>query len=176
MIELCDMLIKYCKKLQPQEQKQSEEEEAKQDKYKQWQDEVQKNDQLKKDFTLVRHRRDQDVDDFTVNKKNKKKPQQQQVQQVDEAKNTNALLNHKFDVLGYFENVKVLPPMRNSELDRAIKELEEKREYFKTAEPQKREGKHEGEHKEKHHNEDHKHKRQNAKPIDAQNESEFPKI
>lgn len=39
-------------------------------------------------------------------------------------------LNHKLDVIGYFDRLKVLPPLLASQLENTIKQLQEKKEYF----------------------------------------------
>jgi len=125
-IDLCDLLIKYALKLQPQEKVIEED----QTKFKtEALDKALKSDEWKKEkVQLLVSRREKDDDLYTG--KPKKNKNQAQKQQTDKNANVNLALNHQMDVLTYFDSVKVAPPLDSSKLPITLQALKEKKEYY----------------------------------------------
>lgn len=59
----------------------------------------------------------------------KGKKQQKKIETVQEVKDEK--LNHLIEVIGYFEHVRVAPPLFSKNLEETLKILEEKKDYFK---------------------------------------------
>jgi hypothetical protein len=45
-------------------------------------------------------------------------------------------LNHQIEIVGFFENLRVPPPLSTLKLDETIKLLQEKKEYFNNLKPE----------------------------------------
>ena len=121
---MCALLIDYCQRLLP---KTKDTAETIVHEKKDIAAELSKGDFKKEKITLLNK---QEEDLFNVAgakaKKGKKKGKKEEVKPETQS------LNHKFDVLGFFENMKVAPPMVVSKLEGTIKVLQEKKEYFES--------------------------------------------
>ncbi len=78
----------------------------------------------KEKIEVVKGKKDVDNDFFAPKKAPKKNVQ------GEKASAQATSLNHQIEIIGFFENVKVPPPLSTSKLDETIKQLQEKREYF----------------------------------------------
>ena len=74
-------------------------------------------------MTVIQSKKENDNDFFSA--KNKKK---KEVKKKEEAVNPN--LQHQFEVLAYFERLKVAPPLFVAKLEETIKLLKEKKDYY----------------------------------------------
>ncbi len=123
------MLIEYCNKLSGRKEGDS----AKQEEKPQ---DVEKNLQSvewrKEKIEIVKGKKDVDNDYFAPKKgKNTKKNVQ-----AEKAPGQNNSLNHQIEIIGFFENLRVPPPLSLSKLDETIKLLQEKKEYFNNLKPE----------------------------------------
>ena len=119
-IDLCDLLIGYIQNLQPKTASVSQEEkkqELSQDVQEDWK---------KQKFTVIQSRKETDNDFFSS--KNKKKTVKKE--KKEEPVNEKQPLHHQFEVLGYFEKLKVPPPLFVNKLEETAKLLKEKRDYY----------------------------------------------
>ena len=119
-IDLCDLLIGYIQNLQPKTASVSQEEkkqELSQDVQEDWK---------KQKFTVIPSRKETDNDFFSS--KNKKKTVKKE--KKEEPVNEKQSLHHQFEVLGYFEKLKVPPPLFVNKLEETVKLLKEKRDYY----------------------------------------------
>lgn len=120
-INLCDLLVNYCESLLPKSSdhdnsdlKQEALSQAVQDEWK------------KEKITVIASKKDTDGDFFSAKnkKKNVKKKKKEEVGPEKQG------LNHQFEVLGYFERLKVSPPLFVAKLADTIKEINEKKAYY----------------------------------------------
>lgn len=155
---MCSLLIDYCQKLLPKVK--STEETVVAEK-KDIVAELSKGDFKKEKITLL-SKTEEDLFNVGVAKKLKGKKKGKK----EEVKPETQSLNHKFDVLGFFENMKVAPPMVVNKLEGTIKVLQEKKEYFESQTEKQVEAKTE---------ETEKKAPQKQKKLDFQ-EAEFPSI
>ena len=123
-------MIDYCKKLKPKQKEENLATEEKKDIAK-----VLKSDEYKKEkVTVMASKRSADLDLFSVAGKQKKQKNTEKkvvvVEEGVEQKEIMISLNHKIEVLGYFEKLRVGVPMFENKLDATLKLLEEKKVYF----------------------------------------------
>eukprot|EP00828_Plagiopyla_frontata_P018278 TRINITY_DN2348_c0_g2_i2.p1 TRINITY_DN2348_c0_g2~~TRINITY_DN2348_c0_g2_i2.p1 ORF type:complete len:592 (-),score=164.99 TRINITY_DN2348_c0_g2_i2:102-1877(-) len=126
-LELVTLLISYCIKLAPQ--KKEEEAGKPQEEQKDVQQLINKGDWKKENVTIMKSKKDIENDFFIGNKKKKQRKAPANKPQNPEKPEQQAL-NHKLDVIGYFDKLKVLAPLWANQLENTIKQLEEKKEYF----------------------------------------------
>lgn len=120
-IETCNLLIAYCNKLSGRKEGES----VKADERPQNVEKSLESVEWKKEkIEVVKGKKDVDNDFFAPKKAPKKNVQ------GEKASAQATSLNHQIEIIGFFENVKVPPPLSTSKLDETIKQLQEKREYF----------------------------------------------
>lgn len=88
-------------------------------------------DWKKQKFTVIQSKKESDGDFFAPKKKNvvKKKEKEEPV-------NEKQALHHQFEVLGYFEKLKVPPPLFVNKLEETVKLLKEKKDYYSGLSPE----------------------------------------
>jgi len=124
-MELCDLLLAYLNKLLPHEQ--AIETEQGKDKSELLQEALKSDAWKKEKVQLVVARKDLDNDLFAA--KPKKKAQEKKANAAQGP--VNLPLNHQMEILGYFDHIKVAPPLATTKLADAIKLLKEKKDYYK---------------------------------------------
>lgn len=72
-----------------------------------------------------------DLDDEIVPKKDKKQNKSKVVKEL----LPSSQLEHSIEVVRYFDNFKVIPPQKLEDIDNVIRDIDEKIEYYKTANP-----------------------------------------
>jgi len=120
---LCELLISYCLKLSPQEK--VIEEDFGKNKAQALEDALKSDEWKKEKLQLVVSRRDKE-EDLYAGKPKKNKNQKQQEKPV----SGNLPLNHQMEILGYFDSVKVSPPLFISKLPDTLKHLKDKKDYY----------------------------------------------
>ena len=100
-------------------------------------------DWKKDNCSLIQPKKELNNDLFvpTKNKKQKKHKKQDEKDDVDLS------LNHKIDVLGFFDSLKISPPMFTSRLEETVKQLSEKQKYFENLNPEETENQEKDNHK-----------------------------
>lgn len=127
--DLCQLLIDYCKKLMPQEAKGDQPKEQTAEEKKDIEAILATGDYKKEKVTLFT-KTQEDLFNVGGAKGGKGKKGKGKGKKEEANANKPESLNHKFDVLGFFESLKVAPPMFTSKLEGTIKILQEKKEYF----------------------------------------------
>jgi predicted phage tail protein len=125
-IELCELLIKYCNKLNPSASEASTAVSQK-DKNTVIEEALQSNDwkEAKGQYILSRKEKE---DDFFAGK-GKKKVQKKPTTKPQEETGPQPL-NHQIETLNYFDEIKVAPPLFTDKLPETLKVLQEKKAYF----------------------------------------------
>jgi len=81
-----------------------------------------------KEMTVIISKKSQDLD-IEIGQNKKKNKKQKQTEQVLSKKGP-VVFSHEIQIRNTFDIVKVLPPQTAEELDKTIKEIQEKREYY----------------------------------------------
>lgn len=121
--DLCDLLTNYCQNLIPKslvlasaaEKKTEVLSQAVQDEWK------------KEKITVLQSKKDSDGDFFAAKGKKKKDVKRKE---KEENVNEKHALQHQLEILGYFERLKVAPPLFANKLEETIKELAEKKLFY----------------------------------------------
>jgi hypothetical protein len=123
-LELCDLLIGYCKNLIPAVQENTTE--VQKDKNTVISEALQKDEWKVAKGQYIINRKEDNNDFFGGGKNKKTQKKQQQKPKEEEAQS----LNHQFETLNYFEEIKISPPLVTSKLPDTLKQLLEKKAYF----------------------------------------------
>lgn len=85
-------------------------------------------DEWKKEkITVLQSKKDTDGDFFSAKNKKKKDAKRKE---KEEPANEKQALQHQLEILGYFERLKVAPPLFVNKLEETIKELTEKKLFY----------------------------------------------
>jgi hypothetical protein len=137
-MELCDLLVNYANKLLPQEA--TVEAEQPKDKSLVAQEALKSDAWKKEKVQLLVSKKDKEDDFFGINIKSKKSAQDKKPAQKDQGPQ-NLSLNHQMEILSYFDQIRVAPPLFTNKLQDTLKVLKEKKEYYKAlSEKEEREG------------------------------------
>jgi len=125
-MELCDLLISYLERLKPKAGEEVVPEKTEEEKRAEIQSALQSDEWKKSKVQMISNKRDIDNDFFAgAQKKNKKKAPVKQ-----ETRDESNVIQHSIDILKYFDDLKISPPMATTSLDDTIKTLKEKKDYF----------------------------------------------
>ncbi|CAD8098099.1 unnamed protein product [Paramecium primaurelia] len=127
-VDLCETLITYCNKLKPTAAQQQAQQQKQIDV-----EQVLKSDDWKKEkCTVIKKDTDDDIYNFSQLKSKKKNKQQQQQKQAKEDKKDEkpSILQHDLQTLQFFDTVKVATPFYITELDKVVKSIQERKEYY----------------------------------------------
>eukprot|EP01017_Pseudomicrothorax_dubius_P004919 TRINITY_DN1111_c0_g3_i1.p1 TRINITY_DN1111_c0_g3~~TRINITY_DN1111_c0_g3_i1.p1 ORF type:complete len:550 (+),score=282.20 TRINITY_DN1111_c0_g3_i1:39-1688(+) len=118
-LDICEQLLKYANSLVPAARAVQAKEEVKQE------------EKAREGEVFVPKKKQET---FFFEGKNKKKNQPQRQQQDTQAKKESAqtLFNHKLDMLTYFDALKVPVPLFANDVERTIKLIEDKKNYFQS--------------------------------------------
>lgn len=122
-LDLCELLINYVQNLIPKNAASAPAEEK-----KELSQQVQ-DDWKKQKFIVLTSRKEQD-NDFFSSKGNGKKKRDNKKKEEEPAAVEKQALQHQFEVMGYFEKLKVPPPMLVGKLEETLKLLVEKKNYY----------------------------------------------
>jgi uncharacterized coiled-coil DUF342 family protein len=126
-IELCELLINYCHKVSPVVEEASENVNKK-DKSQVIEEAMQSNEWKAAKGQYITSKKET-VDDFFAGKGKKKGGQKKQATKTED--NSAQPINHQIETLGYFDEIKVSPPLYTDKLPATLKVLQEKKDYFK---------------------------------------------
>ncbi|CAD8118482.1 unnamed protein product [Paramecium sonneborni] len=127
-VDLCDTLITYCNKLRPTAAQQQAQQQKQIDI-----EQVLKSDDWKKEkCTVIKKDNQDDIYNFSQLKSKKKNKQPQQQKDVKEEKKDDkpSILQHDLQTLQFFDTVKVATPFYITELDKVVKSIQERKEYY----------------------------------------------
>lgn len=192
-LELCDQLIQYCSRLLPSKDDGSQGVQPQKDKHEAAKEALLQDEWKKEKVQAIKGKREVENEFFVgTTKKNKKSAHHQHKEKEEHHVQP---LNHAFDTLNFFEELKITPPLFTDKLEETLKQLQDKKSYFlklqeeaikAQAEKKPEEGENQPEADKKEEEakpKEEKSPKKNKKPqgpkpelLDLENEKEFPKF